>query len=1036
MGQGGEIGRRLSSISSFTISLMKTKKIIVIITLFVITLTALRLLWLEVFTQQQQLYADKGQLDVRDFHFQDSTLTLDGEWLFYPSQWLMEQEQQSNQSTYLHVPGGWDKVVQEERNPYGYGSYRLHILVNPEETTTYSIRVPSIRSASEVYVNGRLLAKSGKLGENRTETVAENVPFTASFDVQGQSEIEIVIQVANFQDPRMGGIVRSIKFGHEDVIYRETLLSITMQLLVAVVLLIHAGYAIILYLVGSKDKRLLYFSLLMVSTMFYYLLSNDDKLLTFWFSINYEWSFILVHLTAIGIAYPMLQCIEQWLPPHFKPYKYGFAIICVVASLLAILLPTHYLVTIQIVYILIFGVSIMITIIIVLRNSVKDIRNNIFVLLAIIAFVNSMVWAGILMIIGSKVIFYPFDLIITIACLAIVWFQGFAKVHADTKAFALQLQKADKQKDEFLASTSHELRNPLHSIINISRAVLDREVHALSDTSVNDLEAVLAVGKRMSLLLDDLLDVMSLQENTQKLQLGNVSIHTVVSSVLEMLRYTVEGKPVQFIHRIPADFQQVWADENRVAQIVLNLVHNAVKFTNEGYISILGYTTKGGMAKIIVEDTGIGMDQETIQRIFRPYEQGAAGKNIVEGGFGLGLSVSKQLIELQGGTLEVQSVLGKGSTFTFTLPLSKDVQDDMVTESNYYHQEDMQIKPSTEATSVEDGNRPRILVVDDEPINLRVVETILTNDKYDIATVTSGIKALECIQSQKWDLVISDVMMPKMSGYELVRIIRKQFSLTELPVLLLTARSQPHQIEKGFLVGANDYVVKPVDALELRSRVEALARVKRSIQERHRMEAAWLQAQIEPHFLFNTLNAILTLSEAESARTSKLVEALSDFLRESYNFQNVEALVPLENELRLIRAYLYIQQERFGDRIQVVWEVEAEEDVLIPPLIMQPLVENALKHGILKRTEGGTIYIRIMDNEDHLEIIVADDGVGMNDRQVAQLLQRTAHSSKSIGLLNTHLRLQQHYGQGLQILSSPNQGTTISFIVLAKKAVY
>ncbi|MFJ7369406.1 ATP-binding protein [Lysinibacillus sp. NPDC098008] len=1012
---------------------MNTKKIIMIIVLFIVSLTALRLLWLELFKQPEQLYAEKGQLDVRDFDFQDSTLTLDGEWLFYPSQWLMDKEQPA-QPMNIKIPGGWDTAFPEhERSPYGYGSYRLTLLVDPAETTTYSIRVPSVRSASEIYVNGRLLKKSGEIGKNLAETVAENVPFTVSFEAQGQSEIEIVIQAANFHDPRMGGIVRSIKFGQEDVIYRETLLSIVMQLLVAIVLLIHAGYAIILYLVGSKDKRLLYFSLLMVSMMFYYLLSNEDKLLTFWFSINYEWSFILVHLTAISMGYSMLRCIDQWLPPHFKPYKKAFAIICAIAVLVAILLPTYYLITIQIIYILIFAIAIMMTMMIVLSNSIKDIRNNIFVLLAIIAFMNSIIWAGLLMIMGNKVVFYPFDLIITIACLAIVWFQGFAKVHADTKAFALQLQKADKQKDEFLASTSHELRNPLHSIINISRAVLERETHALSNASVNDLETVLSVGKRMSLLLDDLLDVRSLQENTQKLQLGNVSIHTVVSGVLEMLRYTVEGKPVQFIHRIPADFQQVWADENRVTQIVLNLVHNAVKFTNEGYVSISGYT-KDGMAKIVVEDTGIGMDRETMQRIFKPYEQGAAGKNIVEGGFGLGLSVSKRLIELQGGTLEVQSVLGKGSTFTFTLPLSNDIQDDVVTQSNNYKQEDMQIKSSIMATGIVDWSRPRILVVDDEPINLRVIETILTNDKYDVVTVTSGIKALECIQSQEWDLVISDVMMPKMSGYELVRLIRKQFSLTDLPVLLLTARSQPQYIEKGFLAGANDYVIKPVDALELKSRAEALTKVKRSVQERHRMEAAWLQAQIEPHFLFNTLNALLTLSETDSARTSKLVEALSDFLRESYNFQNVEALVPLENELRLIQAYLYIQQERFGNRIQVVWEIDAQQDILIPPLIIQPIVENALEHGILKRAEGGTVRICVMSHDDQLDISVSDDGVGMNEQKVAQLLQRTTHKSKSIGLLNTHLRLQQHYGQGLQISSKPNQGTTVSFMVLAKKA--
>ncbi|KPN97132.1 ATP-binding protein [Lysinibacillus sp. ZYM-1] len=1015
---------------------MKHRKIAVIITLFIFLLTGSRLLWLHLFIQPDQPYAVKGQIDVRDFDFQHSALTLDGEWTFHSSQWLMDN--QPSNHTYIQVPDGWDKVFHEgELTPFGYGSYQLKILVNPEETNTFSLRVPSIRSAAEIYVNHRLIAKSGELGENRAQTVAKNVPFTASFETKGESEIDLIIQVANFQDPRNGGIVRSIKFGQEDVINRETQLSITMQMVVAVVLVLHAIYSVILYLVGNKDKRLLFFSVLTVSIMFYYLLGSDDKLLSFWFPINYNWGFILVHLSIVGIGYSLLQCIDRWLPKHIQIYKRLFAILCIVAIILAFTLPIRYLISIHSFYIFILGVPIVITLMMMLGKSIKDIRNNVFILLAIVAFVNSLIWDGMLVITGIKIISYPFDLIVTIACLATLWFKDYAKVHADTKELAQKLQETDKLKDEFLASTSHELRNPLHSIINMSKAVLDRESDALSVKSVNDLETVLSVGKRMSLLLNDLLDVMSLQDNTQKLQLSTVSIHSIVDGVFDMLRFMIEGKPIQFVLEIPENFPSVLADENRVIQIIFNLVHNAVKFTNEGSITISGDTNKE-MAKIVITDTGIGVDTETMRRIFEPYEQGTISKTMVEGGFGLGLNICKRLIELHGGILDVKSVVGQGSTFTFTLPLADEAG---VHES---HEMVRQSSKSPERTSIQsdkkqdqmtEWNRPRILVVDDEPINLRVVETILANENYDIVTATSGVQALAYMQSREWDLVISDVMMPKMSGYELVRIIRKQFSITDLPVLLLTARSQPQDLENGFLAGANDYVVKPVDALELRSRVAALTKVKRSIQERHRMEAAWLQAQIEPHFLFNTLNAILTLSEMDSERTSRLVEALSDFLRESYNFQNVEALVPLENELTLIQAYLYIQQERFGDRIQVKWDLEAPTDVLIPSLTIQPLIENALQHGILKRSEGGTIHIRIIESEAHLEISVSDNGVGMNEERLAQLLQPKNQPSRSIGLMNTHIRLQQHYGQGLHISSKLHEGTSVSFVVLAKKTV-
>lgn len=282
-------------------------------------------------------------------------------------------------------------------------------------------------------------------------------------------------------------------------------------------------------------------------------------------------------------------------------------------------------------------------------------------------------------------------------------------------------------------------------------------------------------------------------------------------------------------------------------QIVFNLLHNALKYTDEGEVSIRA-SVKDGWAHILIADTGSGMDEETQKRVFEPYYQERSEKTMMDGGFGLGLHISKKLIELHGGTLMVQSKLGQGSQFSFTLPLqisasSKEMHVEELSEvseelsaasKSSYDITDSVLNSSDEATS----ERSRLLVVDDDSLNLKVLENILSHDRYDITTVNSGTEALRQLAAKEWDLVISDVMMPKISGYELTREIRERFLLTELPVLLLTARNHPEDIHQGFLSGANDYVVKPVDSLVLLSRVRALTVAKKTMNDRLRMEAA------------------------------------------------------------------------------------------------------------------------------------------------------------------------------------------------------
>lgn len=193
------------------------------------------------------------------------------------------------------------------------------------------------------------------------------------------------------------------------------------------------------------------------------------------------------------------------------------------------------------------------------------------------------------------------------------------------------------------------------------------------------------------------------------------------------------------------------------------------------------------------------------------------------------------------------------------------------------------------------------------------------------------------------------------------------------------------------------------------------------------MEAAYLQAQIQPHFLFNTLNSLMVLSEIDTDHMRRLGEAFSSYLRISFNYLNTGELVRLSHELELVEAYLFIEKTRFEDRLSVVLDMESNLTLRLPPLSIQPLVENAVKHGLLSRTAGGTIWLSINRCEGYTRIEVKDNGKGMQPEQVAALQEASWSSKGGIGIANTNRRLLQRYGRGLTIVSEPGEGTTVSF---------
>ncbi len=402
-----------------------------------------------------------------------------------------------------------------------------------------------------------------------------------------------------------------------------------------------------------------------------------------------------------------------------------------------------------------------------------------------------------------------------------------------------ELQRLDKLKDEFLANTSHELRTPLNGIIGLAESIIDGATGPLQDATRKNLSLIVSSGKRLASLINDILDFSKLKNQAFELQKTPLDVHALSEVVITLSGSLVGSKPLQLINRTEPDLPLVEADENRVQQILLNLVGNAIKFTDSGEVSVSA-RPEGDSLAITISDTGIGIRADKIEHIFESFQQADGTVARQYGGTGLGLAVSKQLIELHGGRIEVESDEGVGSRFTFTLPLAE--ADASVHVDRPVARPRTHPSPSTGSTNplvldapsaisvdaselivsdagVGAGNHS-LLIVDDEPINLQVLANHLSVQNYTVTQAQSGFEALELIeQGKRFDLIMLDVMMPRLSGYEVCRKLRERYPPHELPILMLTAKNQVSDLVTGFDAGANDYLTKPFSKDELLTRI-------------------------------------------------------------------------------------------------------------------------------------------------------------------------------------------------------------------------
>ncbi|HEY7772330.1 MAG TPA: two-component regulator propeller domain-containing protein [Marinagarivorans sp.] len=441
-----------------------------------------------------------------------------------------------------------------------------------------------------------------------------------------------------------------------------------------------------------------------------------------------------------------------------------------------------------------------------------------------------------------------------------------------------KLLKLDKFKDAFLASTSHELRTPLNGIIGIAENLVDSKARSLDEDTITKLTMISHSGKRLASLVNDILDYSKLSEQSLKVHMCTVSTADAVSQVDALLRPLAEAKGIELINTINANTPAVLADENRLQQILLNLIGNAIKYTNHGYVKL---TTKidSNEVRIIIADSGIGIASDDINHIFEVFHQVEHDDDQFYPGTGLGLAIAKQLIELQGGRIIVASERNKGSMFAFTLQRADNSRTSAQHRADHVHYKkrvnckdgeptgekpaaQLNRQPHLEHAAIattaakpaapasgkthpkeRDNARPKalprqcravpclhgtphtrtILIVDDDAINRIVLTGILQLHNYKVAEANGGRAALDYLNNAgRADMVIMDVMMPEMNGFELCRHLREQYTMVQLPIIFLSAKLTDDDLCKGYSAGANNFLTKPVSKFELLPQVAAL----------------------------------------------------------------------------------------------------------------------------------------------------------------------------------------------------------------------
>jgi two-component system, sensor histidine kinase ChiS len=781
--------------------------------------------------------AQKGFLDLSQINIQEQSnpVALDGEWAFFwkklipPSDFVQENPELPVPDIYSPFPKAWEKIDNGSFTPKGYATYRLKVKIGSLEPLGFYLRC--FGTSYKLFINGETVVGSGIVSEKEELSYPRTVPVSFVYFPK-TTELDLVLHISNYHY-RTGGAWYPIEIGNQYIIQKKVYYSIFLDILIFGSVFIMGLYHIGIFINRNKTIEALFFGFFCILISFRTLVLGE-KLLPF-LNPNFSWELMMkTEYLSFYLGLPLFVNYFYILFKDIVHYKVVMA--CNILGLifsLVVIFTGSYFYTHTVLYYQAVTLAFIIYGVVMLSIGIKrKIRGTLIFLISMLIFAGTIIHDFLYSnLIINTTYLAPMGFISFIFLQSYLLSKNFSRAFTMSEELALELKdknealtKLDKLKDDFMANTSHELKTPLNGIIGLSESLLDGAAGKISEKVAYNLSMIVTSGKRLANLVNDILDFSKMKSKEIKIEKRPVDIYSLVNLVLSLAHVLLANKKIDLHNAIPMDFPSAFGDENRIQQILYNLIGNAIKFTEKGRVEISAQIHSGIM-EISISDTGIGIPEDKFEVIFQSFEQIDSASNRSYGGTGLGLAITKQLVELHGGKISVTSKMDEGSVFTFTLPVSgekAETREDAVLSNISDAVRESVIDEDT-ISSDEVGNQKQytIFIVDDEPINLQVLSNHLSLNHYSIIQASNGQEALEIMNSLDSipDLILLDVMMPKMTGFEVCQKIREKYSASILPIVMLTAKNQTNDLVQGFVSGANDYLTKPFNKDELFTRI-------------------------------------------------------------------------------------------------------------------------------------------------------------------------------------------------------------------------
>ena len=818
--------------------------------------------------------AAAGVLDLRGTDLRHAVVNLSGEYEFYWRRFLTPRSGASanhlvdypvGPDTYVAVPGAWNSVVLAEHAPdqshentepigaEGYATYRLKILWDP--IARPGLRVPTMHTAFRLFVNGVEVCSNGQPGVSRETSAAGygqgvvEIPFESGTD-QVPKSLELLLHVSNFQH-RKGGTWANIQLGPVDLLRGQRERTLLFDFFLVGSFLIMGLYHVGLFLMRSADRSPLYFGLFCLLVTLRLLTTGEHYFLVMFPGIDWEW-YIRIQYWAVYFAVPTFAAfVYHAFPQEFHvSLLWGTWVIAAAHSAFVLFTPVSVFSWSMAVFQFFLALAGLLVLAILLLSLLHGRHGAWLYFIGWVFFfgavLNDVLNTNEVIRTGYAV---PFGLFLFIAMQAIFLASRFSRAYKIAEDLSESLEdgirertrelmesrdelrtakeiaeRSDRAKSEFLATMSHEIRTPLNSILGAA-SLLDES--PLSGEQKQHLSILNRAGNRLLTLINEILDLSKIEAGKLSLEATPFRVRDVCLDLEGLMGNRAALKGITLTSSYAPDVPEACVgDGNRLAQVLLNLIGNAIKFTERGGVDLRVELSPKDVAetraenislRFSVTDTGIGIAPDKQQRIFESFVQAEQSDDRRYEGTGLGLTISRRLVELMGGQLQLISEPGVGSTFWFdasftaVAPGSGDVGEAAVTSG---------AAPTRKSSP---SGILKILLADDNPDNRYLMQVFLNKTEADLQTVENGREALDRACAERFDLILMDIQMPVMDGYEAVRAIREwETAHSQKPamILALTADATRDAYHKAMSAGCNGYLTKPIQKQAL---LEAIA---------------------------------------------------------------------------------------------------------------------------------------------------------------------------------------------------------------------